>query len=1107
MLYRGLPFACPGEPETDPIRGGAAALWNALTESAAAGCALDEIILPRTARTARLSAAGVVRGSRYRAGLATFLASLVLLAIATEVRSSRLQALLFSRIGRHLHYAAGPGPSPAIRIPAEGPYDVRLGYARLPTYLAVLEDRGYSVAAQNRFSPLLLRLTDWGLSPPYPEKTRTGLRVEDRRGRWLFVSLRPDRVFEDFASIPPLVVETLLFIENRELLDPREHHRNPAIEWDRLARAAGAQLSSFGGVSSRPPGGSTLATQMEKYRHSPGGQTTSVREKLRQIVSASLRAYRDGADTSAARRRILLDYLNTVPLSGASGRGEVFGLGDGLRAWYGADLSTVSALLTSQKADRARRGRAFRQVLSLLLSQRRPSYYLLHDRAALDRLTNRYLSLLFESGIIDAELRSHALAVELDSRGFIEPPSREGFVKRKGTDAIRAELLELLGVPRFYDLDRLDLKVRTTLDAEVQASVTDTLLALGDPREAETAGLRAPRLLAGSDPGEIVYSFTLLERVGAANALRIQADTLDQPFNLNRGMKLDLGSTAKLRTLIHYLELVADLRERYRDRSRQALDEISLHPSDPISRFVVDRLRANPELALSELLDAALERRYSARPANGFFTGGGIHRFRNYRRLHDAKQLTVREAFRHSVNLPFVRLLRDIVNHLVYGPEGPGGDLLENPDDPRRVVYLTRFAELESEIFLDRFAEMHRALTPAQRLEAVAAKARPRADALAVVFRAARPAASPTEFAAFLEQRLPAQQRSRDQVVRLYQAPLRDSSRLADRAFVAGVHPLELWLVSYLEMAPDASRTEILEASGRARSEAYRWLFRTRRKHAQDSRIRTVLERDAFVEIHRAWARVGYPFPELVPSLATAIGASADRPESLAELLGILVSDGLRLPTRRIKELRFAEATPYETVVRPIPGTAERVLSPEVAEAAKRELFDVVETGTARRIRGGIARSDGTPLRVGGKTGTGDNRSKVFGPRGQLLASRVTSRTATFAFLIGNRFFGVITAHVMGERAAEYEFTSSLAVQVLKVLGPSLAAEFASEPQAEDALQIRGVASSETNRSRDDASQLETSPRLGRAAMLAHPDPPWGNRPLSGLGLPAASRP
>ena len=50
----------------------------------------------------------------------------------------------------------------------------------------------------------------------------------------------------------------------------------------------------------------------------------------------------------------------------------------------------------------------------------------------------------------------------------------------------------------------------------------------------------------------------------------------------------------------------------------------------------------------------------------------------------------------------------------------------------------------------------------------------------------------------------------------------------------------------------------------------------------------------------------------------------------------------------------------------------------------------------------------------------------------------MTSRSATFAFLIGDRHFGVITAYVEGEDAAGFGFTSSLPVQVLKELAPAL---------------------------------------------------------------------
>ncbi len=197
-------------------------------------------------------------------------------------------------------------------------------------------------------------------------------------------------------------------------------------------------------------------------------------------------------------------------------------------------------------------------------------------------------------------------------------------------------------------------------------------------------------------------------------------------------------------------------------------------------------------------------------------------------------------------------------------------------------------------------------------------------------------------------------------------------------------------------------------------------------------------ERDAFAEIHRAWARLGYPFPVLVPSLATAIGASADRPAALAELLGIVINGGLALPTIRLEELRFGAGTPYDTLARRIPEPPERLLRAEVASIVSEALFDVVEHGTGRRAHGSFHRTDGSPIRVGGKTGTGDNRHKTFDRRGVVIESRVTSRTATFAFTLEDRFFGVLTAFVVGPAAAEYEFTSSLPVQVLRGLAGSL---------------------------------------------------------------------
>src|SRR4051812_47189871 len=75
---------------------------------------------------------------------------------------------------------------------------------------------------------------------------------------------------------------------------------------------------------------------------------------------------------------------------------------------------------------------------------------------------------------------------------------------------------------------------------------------------------------------------------------------------------------------------------------------------------------------------------------------------------------------------------------------------------------------------------------------------------------------------------------------------------------------------------------------------------------------------------------------------------------------------------------------------------------------------------------------------VGGKTGTGDNRLNTFASGGSVTSSRSVDRTATFAFFLGDRFYGTVTAYVAGQQAGHYDFTSALAVQVLRVLEPAL---------------------------------------------------------------------
>ena len=63
---------------------------------------------------------------------------------------------------------------------------------------------------------------------------------------------------------------------------------------------------------------------------------------------------------------------------------------------------------------------------------------------------------------------------------------------------------------------------------------------------------------------KVTWSFVLYERGADRNYVRIHADSLNKPFDINSGAKLMLGSTAKLRTLITYLDIMTDLHRRSR---------------------------------------------------------------------------------------------------------------------------------------------------------------------------------------------------------------------------------------------------------------------------------------------------------------------------------------------------------------------------------------------------------------------------------------------------------------------------------------------------------------------------------------------------------------
>ena len=49
----------------------------------------------------------------------------------------------------------------------------------------------------------------------------------------------------------------------------------------------------------------------------------------------------------------------------------------------------------------------------------------------------------------------------------------------------------------------------------------------------------------------------------SVRAPQLAGDNTDQPFDINEGSKLELGSTAKLRVLTTYLQIIAELHDKY----------------------------------------------------------------------------------------------------------------------------------------------------------------------------------------------------------------------------------------------------------------------------------------------------------------------------------------------------------------------------------------------------------------------------------------------------------------------------------------------------------------------------------------------------------------
>ena len=275
-----------------------------------------------------------------------------------------------------------------------------------------------------------------------------------------------DRVLLRYEEAPPLLIDTLLAVEDRRFF---EHHGVVPMA---ILRAALTNLVSRRTVQ----GGSTITQQLAKNLFlSPD---RSYRRKVTEAIMALIMEYR------YSKEMILEAYLNEVYL-GQDGARAIHGFGVASEFYFGRPIEELSP----------------DQVALLVGMVKGASYYNPRrnpERATLRR--NVVLSVMSEEGLIDPNDLGSLQTREL---GVLPQPGEAG-----GNPAFMQLVRQQLA--RDYSEDDLrsrGLSIFTTLDPEVQyhleKAVTSTLPAIEKQRNMEPGTLESAAIIVDIDPGEI----------------------------------------------------------------------------------------------------------------------------------------------------------------------------------------------------------------------------------------------------------------------------------------------------------------------------------------------------------------------------------------------------------------------------------------------------------------------------------------------------------------------------------------------------------------------------------------------------------------------------
>lgn len=162
------------------------------------------------------------------------------------------------------------------------------------------------------------------------------------------------------------------------------------------------------------------------------------------------------------------------------------------------------------------------------------------------------------------------------------------FIEYKGINVVCVNLVGMFGILCMYVFDWLDLIVSSMFDVLLQCDILIELCKLCDFVYVRVVGFVDDMMLECGDLCGVMYSFMFYECVLGGNCVLVQVDMFDKLFDINEGVKLDLGLIVKLCMLVMYFQIVVELYKCYVDQFVVVLCKVNIFVQNLIECWVVD---------------------------------------------------------------------------------------------------------------------------------------------------------------------------------------------------------------------------------------------------------------------------------------------------------------------------------------------------------------------------------------------------------------------------------------------------------------------------------------------------------------------------------------